>query len=198
MPNCDFYAVPSDHAPLLDWLFAERTCEVYELGSEFERPLRRFESPADVLQLFDQRVTVLLQLYVIGAGPPFVPKRINLNPEACGGATFRYAAEGWGLVQLYLESPKEDRLEVSHTNHNSAKRATSWAPIIKDLASPDAWDFRKITSFSSRLNRAIKEQGVAKIGSRAILPGALRLWESGISLGPYKPGEHDKYFEKTA
>ncbi|MDB6026441.1 MAG: hypothetical protein JWM68_2664 [Verrucomicrobiales bacterium] len=196
MPNCDFYAVPSDHEPLLDWLFAERTCEVYELGSEFEQPLRRFESTSRVMELFDQYATVHLQLYVIGAGPPFVPKRIRLNPEACGGATFRYAAEGWGLIQLYLSSAKPTRLEVSHTNHNSLKRATAWAPTIQDLASPEAWDFARIISFSSRLNRTIKKQGVAKIGSRVILPGALSLWESGLSLGPYNLGEHDKYFKK--
>ncbi len=198
MPNCDFYAVPSDHEVILDWLFSEQTCEVYELGSRFEQPLRRFESTGEVLSLFEKCNAVYLQLYVIGAGPLFVPKRVRLNPELCAGATFRYAAEGWGLVQLYLSSPKERRLEVSHTNHNSAKRATAWAPIIKDLDAPEAWDFKKITSFSGRLNRTIKKQEVAKIGSRTILPGALRLWEAGTSLGPYCRGQHDMYFKRTA
>lgn len=105
MPNCDFYATPDDHASLLTWLFAEGTCEVHESYSEFERPLRRFSSPDEVLALFERRYpptdektrSVHLQLYVLGAGPRFSPYRVSLNPEHCDGATFRYRAEGWGL-----------------------------------------------------------------------------------------------------
>src|SRR5262245_30214039 len=104
MPNCDFYATSEDHEGLLSWLFAEATCHVYELGSDFEKPLRRFESPEEVLREFDRIYPngepwreVHLQLYVIGAGPKFEPRRVALNPKACNGASFRYAADGWGL-----------------------------------------------------------------------------------------------------
>jgi hypothetical protein len=82
MPNCDFYATPGDHEPLLDWLFDEATCHVYELASEFEQPLKRFASSREVLSQFERRHPngsvwhrVDLQRYVLGAGPPFSAAR---------------------------------------------------------------------------------------------------------------------------
>lgn len=197
MPNCDFYATPKDHECLLAWLFADAACDVYELASSYEQPLKRFESPAEVLRQFERRHSTGepwhredLQLYVLGSGPPFSARRIGLDPNACDGATFRYTAEGWGLVQLYLSAPHGDCLENSHTNHNSKTRAEIWAPINGVVPGPDAWDFPCITAFSSRLNRQIQKKRVAKIGSRAVLPGALGLWERGTSLAPYLPGVH--------
>jgi len=94
------------------------------------------------------------------------------------------------LVQLYLSAPRADRLESSHTNHNSKTRAERWEPIYADQAGTNAWDFARISAFSSRLNRQIRKRGVAKVGSRAVLPGALKLWESGMTLAPYVAGKH--------
>jgi hypothetical protein len=195
MPNCDFYGTLEDHQGLLLWLFAEATCQVFELASDFGQPLKQFESADAVLRQFDlrspieeRRKAVLLQLYVIGAGPKFTPRRVRLNPKACDGASFRYEAEGWGLVQLYLASATARGLENSHTNHNSRKRAEAWAPLYRKLADPLAWDFKRISSFSSRLNRQIKKMAIGKLGSRPVLPGALKVWKSGLPLWPYKPG----------
>jgi hypothetical protein len=199
MPNCDFYATKEDHESLLSWLFAEETCDVYELESDFEQPLKRFHSAAEVLAQFERSYpdgsrwhAVDLQLYVRGAGPAFAPRRVALDPRACDGATFRYDADGWGLVQLYLGTASEGdaRLENSHTNHNSAKRAQAWSDTV-DTADPvEAWDFGRITSFSSRLNREIRKRGVAKVGRQVVLPGALKLWKAGVAMGPYTPGEY--------
>lgn len=196
MPNCDFYATPQDHACLLDWLFTDAACHVYEHYSDFERPLRQFHSAAEVLSQFQRSYpngkpwdTVYLQLYVLGAGPDFTPTRIDLDPERCGGARFRHSASGWGLVQLHLAAPKGGHLGSSHTNHNSQKRAETWAPVVGAEPGPDAWDFQRINAFSSRLNRQIRKQSAGKLGSRPVLPGARQLWEQGISLSPYLPGK---------
>jgi hypothetical protein len=195
MPNCDFYAVEEDHKQLLDWLLDEGTCRVFELYSEFEKPLREFQTVGEILTQFcrtsrngNRWETVHLQLYVVDASPPFIPRRVNLNPKACDGATYRYTAEGWGLVQLYLSEAGSDGLRNSHTNHNSQKRAESWAPVRTSMDSVGAWDFKKITLFSSRLNRQIKKLSVARIGSRPVLPGALELWDAGVSLVPFHQG----------
>ncbi|MEN4918482.1 hypothetical protein ABE485_07405 [Achromobacter spanius] len=40
-----------------------------------------------------------------------------------------------------------------------------------------------------RLNRQISIRSAGKLGSRPVLPGALQLWEQGISLSPYLPGK---------
>ena len=55
MPNCDFYATPEDHVLVLDWLFADGACEVYESYSDSEQPLKRFRSSMEVLQQFERR-----------------------------------------------------------------------------------------------------------------------------------------------
>ncbi len=195
MPNCDFYAIRSDHERLLEWLFNEGTCDVFELSSDFEQPLKQFRRAGEVLSQFDRIHgtgekwrNVYLQLYVLGASPPFVPRRVELDPKACSGAKFRYAADGWGLVQLYLGTAAENGVNDSHTNHNSQKRAEAWAPTISTLKEVEQWDFKKITAFSSRLNREIKKLSVAKIGSRPILQGALKLWQEGASLLPHPHG----------
>jgi hypothetical protein len=195
MPNCDFYGVSEDHEQLLDWLLRQGACRVYELSSDFETPLREFLTVEDVMSQFfrtysngNRGDTVHLQLYVLGAGPPFVPHRIPLDPRACDGATFRYVAEGWGLVQLYLAAVGSGGLKNSHTNHNSVKRAEVWAPVRSEMQPVESWDFKRITAFSSRLNRQIRKMGIAKIGSRAVLPGALALWEQGVSLLPFAQG----------
>jgi hypothetical protein len=195
MPNCDFYATPQDHQGLLTWLFEEKTCHVYELSSMVEQPLRRFASVQRVLELFEERYTtgermrtVHLQLHVLGASPLFLPNRVALNPKTCDGATFRYVAEGWGLVQLYLGTICRGELLNSHTNHFSQKSAGSWVGVREQTAKVGEWDFKRITSFSSRLNREIKRRSVARLGSRAVLPGALALWEAGMNFPPFRHG----------
>jgi hypothetical protein len=160
-----------------------------------EKPLKRFETVVDVMRQFERRYPngepwqVDLNLYVLGAGPPFEPRRITLDPKASGSATFRYAAEGWELVHLHLSAPRADRLENSHTNHNPKTRTERWEPVRGVEPGPAARHFARITAFSSRLNRQVKKRGVSKIGSRVVLAGTLKLWERGVSLAPYVPGK---------
>lgn len=90
MPHCSFFGIPDDHAVLLKWLFDEGTCHVYESDSDPGRPLGRFLSSSQVITEFDRTYDtgeklkkVHLNLYVLGASPPFVPRRVSLNPKAC-------------------------------------------------------------------------------------------------------------------
>lgn len=193
MPNCDFYATTQDHAQVLDWLFAEGTCKVFESYSQVEMQLKELHSTQEVLAEFDQvhadgapTTTVHLKLFVVGAGPSFVPRRIQLNPKHCNGATFRYAADGFGLIQFYLSRTGPKGLENSHINHCTAARAGNCTASAPAPPFADEWDFKKITSFSTRLNRQIRNLGVAKIGSCPVLPGALDLWNEGVFLLPFR------------
>lgn len=164
MPNCDWYATLEDHQVILDLLFAHALCDVYELYSAPQRPLQQFHSANEVLAQFERRYpngrtwrNVYLQLYVKDSGPPPAPRRVELNPSICDGATFRFKAEGWGLVQLDLATLGEDAvLDNSHTNHNSQLRAERWSLACPESLDPTRWDFQRITAFSSRLNREIR------------------------------------------
>ena len=191
MPNCDFYAALEDHAPLLDWLFREGRCEVFESYSEFEQPLAQFASTTEVLKVFERRHTngrrvdsVGLALYVAGSGPQPIIRHIALNPSSCGGATFRFTLEGWGLISIILQTASDSGLRCSHTNHNSRLRAEKWTQVSDRLGSPDDWDFAKVTSYSARMNREIMKRAVDKVGSRVVLSGAKRLSDAGVQLLP--------------
>lgn len=188
MPNCDFYAVGDDHRQVLEFLLERGDCDIFELASEFDSPLMQFRCLADFEQRFgirdwndaERSESILLQLLPHDCGGSVHIRRIALRPESCGGATFRYDAEGWGLVQLYLESPRSGRLRNSHTNHNSEARAEAWAPIYPNLDSPSKWDWKRVESFSRRLNRFIRGLAVDKDGSRPILSKAAIRREAGM------------------
>lgn len=198
MPNCDFYATLEDHKILLDKLFFENECEVFELSSDYEKPLKQFTTSEQVLNEFNRHwpngekwTSVYLQLNILNCGSELIPKKVNLNPDKCDGFTYRYTAEGLGLVQVYLQIPVDMSLSNSHTNHNSRKRAEAWAKTEDAKTDVAKCNFEKITKFSSKLNRIIQQNSVAKLSSRPVLPGAYELWNKGVSLGPYKNGQHE-------
>lgn len=113
-----------------------------------------------------ERDAVYLKLYVEGSCVRgFVPRRKN-------GREF---ADGFGMVQFYLQRPSR---MSSHTNHNSKKRAENWDHLNDDNSAGD-WDFELVTQTSSRLNRFIRKRGQQKIGSRVLLPGATALLHAG-------------------
>ena len=189
MPNCDFYAAGTDHKAVLEFILSQGNSDIYELSSRFDKKLRQFQSLAAFEEHFSiadwetgAAETIHLQLYPHGAGGSFSSRRIDLNPSRCAGATFRYEAQGWGLVQLYLEPPRNGWLGVSHTNHNSPQRAAAWSDTIRDLGDPSAWNWQLVGSFSRCLNRFIHSIAVAKAGSRVILPYAAELQKQGVQI----------------
>jgi hypothetical protein len=195
MPNCDFLAAGPDHRAVLEFVLGQADCRVYELYSEFDQPLFEFRTLADFEKHYSildwnalhSRQSMLLQLYPPNASGKFVKHRIALDSRRCKGATFRYESSGWGLIQLYLQSPikrtGKQWLEASHTNHNSERRARAWESTYPELGPVSAWNWPVVTSFSRRLNRYIHKLAVAKIGSYAVLPFAAQLKKSGIPLG---------------
>ena len=189
MPNCDFFAAGTDHQQLLAHVLTQGDADIYASDSKFGQPLRQFRSLSDFEEHFsitDWRIgateSILLQLYPHGAKGRFVARRIGPMPRSTD-KVYRYAAEGWGLVQLYLEPPRKGILRASHTNHNSVARAEAWSETIRYLGKPSAWDWQRVASFSRGLNRYIRKLAVAKVNSRVILPNAAALQKQGVELG---------------
>ena len=198
MPNCDFYGALEDHKLILDFLFEENECEIYELSSDFEKPLKQFFNSSEILKEFERHYingkkinAVHLQLNVLGCGLEFVPRLVELNPSKCDGFKFRYNADGYSLVQLYLEIADNNSLSNSHTNHNTQKRAEKWARSTKEKKEVASCDFNKITKFSSKLNRFIRKVSVGKLSSRPVLPYAYELWQNGVNFGPFNSNQHE-------
>lgn len=181
MPNCDFFALGGDSSEVLRFVLSQPGWCPYELYSESDAELRRFSVLDALLDSFDLGVESLrFQLWAPEMRGRVGVKRIDYRPGAVPGASYRYGCERWGLIQLYLDAPRDGRLSASHTNHNSETRARNWEAHYSD--SPDRaddWDWRAVQRISTRLNRFIRSRGVHKLGSRVVLPVAHAAVSSG-------------------
>lgn len=101
MPNLGFYAVGDDWSAVLETVFDLGLFRVFESDSEPDRKLREFHAATEVP---DGPRGRHLALFVIGAGPDPMARRIDLLPGVLADATFRYCCEGWGLIQLDHDS----------------------------------------------------------------------------------------------
>src|SRR5687768_17320992 len=126
MPNCDFYALADDCVRVLDFVFEQPGWVLHELASENDSSIRTFDSTHSVLAAFPLCERSLhFQLYSAEMRGAVLHRRITFKPGAVPGATFRYATEGWGLIQLYLGMRRNDgTLSACHTNHNSDRKST--------------------------------------------------------------------------
>jgi hypothetical protein len=188
MPNLDFYAADEDYDPIVGFVFSDEKFRVFESYSRPDQELVEIKSREHFWEHFSpelshKNTSILLQLFAIGGGGQPLFHRIKLKPGALGDAKFRFACEGWGLIQLYLEFPKQKMLRASHTNHNSEKRAYAWAGTRQDqLGSPAKWLWREIERASRQLNAFIRRLSVEKVGSRPVLPTAQRLRDAGLKF----------------
>jgi hypothetical protein len=187
MPNIDFYAAGADFIAVLDYVFEKSQCRVFESYSRPGEDIIEFKSTGD---LFARRSigickgsghSVWLQLVPPSGLHRFKIRRIPPEPKICNGHTFRYAIDGWGLIQLYLGGIGPRGLVNSHSNHFSEAGARKWIDVRPQVGSLETWDFREITSISSAFNRFIRTKlAVYKLGSRPVLRGAADAFADGI------------------
>jgi hypothetical protein len=187
MPNIDFYAAGRDFTEVLDYVFEKSECRVFESYSPYGKSIAEFRSAVDLSERYPIGTctgtahSVLLQLVPPSGFNQFKIRRMSLDPKACKGHTFRYAIEGWGLIQLYLGGTGPAGLVHSHSAHNSEARATKWVGARPNAGSPEFWDWREITSISSALNRFVRNKlSVYKLGSRPVLRNAAAAFAAGV------------------
>lgn len=191
MPNCDYYGFGEDHRLVLEYLL-DQNCEVYDLASDPGEKVTKFSAISDFKERFGfsnwDKIgrTIHLQIWPKDAGGSVTKKKVSLKYVSEPTKAFRYRTEGWGLIQLYLESPIDDILRPSHTNHNSEKRAMKWSSTYSEMGAPEEWDWKFVNSFSRKLNHFIRKSAVEKRGSRAFLPSAAAQFESGTILPSYE------------
>jgi hypothetical protein len=186
VPNLDFYAADDDWAAVVGTVFDLELFRVLQSDSIPGQDLREFHSAAEVREAGESH----LMLFVVGAGPEPVARRIDLAPGV-SDAGFRYTCEAWGLIQLcYGGFWKGSELRWTHTNHNSEKRATTWAQTMPEVGDPADWDWKAVTSASGKLNRAIRRMAVGKIGSHPVLEAAARLIDDANLRYEYGTGIH--------
>ncbi|SEL62365.1 hypothetical protein SAMN05216262_11565 [Colwellia chukchiensis] len=177
MPNCNFYAIDNDFVEILDFVFDEMGCRVFESYSAYETELVEFLSTKEVVEYYQldefsncQNRSATLMLWPVKASLNVKVNRIELNPKKCRGATHRYRVDGWGLISLELKGINKAGLQYSHTNHNTEKRATAWEPNYSDvMGSPSEWDWKAVSSASRKLNNFIKKNSNKKVGPMPVM-----------------------------
>lgn len=181
MPNCDFYAIEDDALNVIDFIFSNTPCQVFELYSEPGEAIRQFASSGDIADAYEstQNTVLRLSLYAPTMLGSFSFHRLELERPHHRAGTHRFRAHGWGAIQLYFSKVTDKGLAPSHTNHNSERRASAWAEKVADLGSPESWDWREVVRISRQINRYIAINGASKIGSRPILKHAFEWSQRG-------------------
>ena len=78
---------------------------------------------------------------------------VSLDPLKCNGHTYRYRADGWGLIWVHLQlRPTSLNSSISA---NSQKRALAWASTRPELDSPSTWDWPVVARHLTRLRRVL-------------------------------------------
>jgi hypothetical protein len=131
MANLDFYALGDDMRSLLRFLYEETDVVVYESASQFDRSARQFASLTELEAAFnlDGHTIGRLQLWSPTVMVRPVIRRIELKgPEH----SFRYAVEGAGLIQLYIDGEREGVISHTHFGHwneSSLGKGASITPL---------------------------------------------------------------------
>ena len=183
--NYDFYAGPTDAISIFEFIFSQTDLDVYELSSELGEEICRFESVDELTSKFgsesESKSQLTFQLWSPRHGGRPVFRRVSLDPAYCDGHTFRYATEGYGLIQLYFGRQRKMTLERSHIGHFTEGRARLLEADNPSLGKSTEWDWKEIQTTSRRLKYQIhNKMSVRKIGSFGILPGAEILFSKGI------------------
>jgi hypothetical protein len=177
VPNCNFYAIGNDYKEILEFVFSELACRVFQDYSEFDSELIEFGSADEVCEHYNlfkfdngksQMANIIL--WPTEASDKFKVTKIELNPDKCNGATYRYQANDWGLIQLQFKGTNKLGLQYSHTNHNTEKRALAWEEIDRDkLGNVRDWNFSVTTSVSRKIINFIKKHSNKKVGPMPVM-----------------------------
>lgn len=173
MPNCDFYALDDDVLEVTEFVFKETPCQIFESYSEPCESLIQFSKPLEIVDAYYSSTgNFLLQLYSPTMKGKFFIDRFDLDPKKFGNGAFRNRTMGWGQIQLYFGRLQNEKLQTSHTNHNSQKRAMAWYEQYPENDDPSLWDWDEVLRISRKINRFIRKISVDKIGSRVVLKAA--------------------------
>ncbi|AQR70195.1 hypothetical protein BZG29_19120 [Janthinobacterium sp. LM6] len=142
-------------------IFAKPGVAVAQAYSEAERETLHFHSPAELCAYAARLETegageVFLAVHYPDMAGHFAPRRIALDPAQCGGLTYRYVCEGWGVIHVYLRLSSGKGL-ASQVSANSQKRAEKWQRHYPEFGSPDAWDWDAVGRHERRLIRVLKK-----------------------------------------
>lgn len=181
MANLDFYALGDDLRSLFRFIYAETDVVVYELASELDCDARQFASLAELEAVFDLdgHAVSYLQLWSPAVMARPVIRRIQLKIP---GHSFRYAVEGAGLIQLYLNGQRDGVIYHTHYGHWNEAGARE-----RSMHSADNCDWQALAKLSGMIQRHIRGKlAAAKLYARPVLHQAFSAVQRdhGLWFGP--------------
>lgn len=141
-------------------IFEKGNPVVVEACSAFDKDIRYFREVEDVISYAKEESsknngTVSLAIYFPDSGGELLIRKIELIPEKCNGAKFRFSSEGWGLVHVSLSVGPPASI-ASFVSANSERRAKAWEPTYPDLGPVSAWSWPAVSKNLRRLRGALR------------------------------------------
>ena len=184
--NYDFFADKADKLKVLDFISKDTDLQVYDLGSPYGQEICQYKTVVEISSKFDLEIDefgTTFQLWTPRHGGEPIFRKVDLDPKRCNRHTFRYATDGWGLIQLYFGGLKDNVLKHSHIGHCSEKRAFILEANNESNGLVSSWDWKEIQVTSRKLKYQIHNKlATRKIGSFGVLSGANQLERQGIKL----------------
>jgi hypothetical protein len=187
----NFFADKSDKIEILNFIFNETDFQLFDLASDYGQQISKYENIDTITSKFSLKEESLITFQLwsprFKANPIF--RKIELNPKRCNGHTFRYATEGWGLIQLYFGGLKQSnlngelqtRLHKSHIGHFNQKGALTRENGNLGYGKANMWNWKEIEKTSRQLKYHINNRlAVKTLGSFGVLREAEILERSGV------------------
>lgn len=181
MANLDFYALGDDLRDVLQFLLSEDIV-IYESYSQLDCELRQFRSLPELEAAFQLGAfrSGQLQLWSPSVMARPVIRRIAL--ERVPGHTFRFAVEGVGLMQLYLDGIRDGVVHHSHFGHWNEAGARE-----RCVHPADECDWAALRRVSGRVQRHIRGRlAFAKLYASPVLRHCFAAVQqgAGLAFGP--------------
>lgn len=181
----DFSADKGDKLDILTFIFEETDLCVYDSYSEPDHEICKYKSVDEISSKFDLTnggdSAVTFQLWSPRHKGSHKFRKFSLNPDVCNGHTFRYATEGFGLIQLYFGGLRDNELHKSHIGHFNEKGALKINPQDAKCC-----DWKEIQITSRKLKSYIRNRlSIKKMKGMDILKGANILEQQGVELRRY-------------
>jgi hypothetical protein len=97
-----FFADRADKIAILEFIFNETDLSVFDLGSAYGEHICQYKTIGEITSRFDlvngAKCANAFQLWSPRHKGDVLFRKVELNPRYCGGHTFRYATDGWGLI----------------------------------------------------------------------------------------------------
>ena len=183
MPWVTFFGGRADLLDFLDFAYAEGGCQAFEAYSGFDRELRRFPAAASVAALQSLGTSPggpHLALWAPAVSPSPAVRRITLKPGAVPGHSFRFTAEGAGLITLQCggvaDGPRVVASQLGWWTEASARAKAAPALRAADV------DWAQLAALGRKLRAYLRRHASGVAADRPVLPAAFALAEAGYPL----------------